>query len=231
MKVQIKIFNIFLSIFFLLCSANAAEISDSSGTEHKTIPMSSLQSIVLINEARIQGTQQTLVTVHESVFIYGAPYFDWTNGEYKLQPGTVNGYPVYQKQSGGYTWSFYQRSNRRWYLDFQGPSENWGGTVMHSTTAGDQPELLEYANHGAVVISNTLSSRRIPECSDGLFTIQTTLYNNRPVYQCNSNPDVNLFRRQNGNWVVTTGNSITESDGTVANTLAPSIVPYGVDWS
>ena len=104
---------------------------------------------------------------------------------------------------------------------------------MVSTTAGDQPELLESTQHGAVVISNTVASRRVPGCNDGLFTIQTTLYNNRPVYQCNSNPDVNLFRRKNGLWVVTTGNSITEndSDGTVANTLAPSIVPYGVDWS
>ena len=56
---------------------------------------------------------------------------------------------------------------------------------------------------------------------------------NRPVYQCTSNPDVNLFRCKNGLWVVTTGNSITEndSDGTLANTLAPSIVPYGVDWN
>ena len=102
MKVQINIFNIFLSIFFLLCSANAAAIGDSSSTEHKTIPMSSLQSTDLIDEAHIQhGLPQTLVTVHQSV--YGAPYSDWTNGEYKQQPGTINSYPVYQKQGGGWT--------------------------------------------------------------------------------------------------------------------------------
>ena len=234
MKVKIEIFNIFLSIFFLLCSANAAEIGDSSDTEPKTIPMPSLQSTDLINEVRIQqGPRQTLVTTHQSVFIYGAPYSSLTNGEYKLQPGLVNGYPVYQKQGGGYTWSFYQRSNRKWYLDFDEPDEDWSGTVMDSTAVGDQPDLLEYANHGAVAISDTVLSRRVAYCNDGLFKIQTTLYNNRPVYQCNSNPDMHMFRRESGLWVVTFGNQITETyaDGTVAYTVAPSIVPYGVDWS
>ena len=57
---------------------------------------------------------------------------------------------------------------------------------MWSTAVGDQPDLLEYANHGAVAISDTVLSRRVAYCNDGLFTIQTTLYNNRPVYQCNS---------------------------------------------
>ena len=86
MKVKIEIFNIFLSIFFLLCSANAAEISDSSDTEPKTIPMPSLQSTDLIDDARIQQKlHQTLVTTHQSVFIYGAPYSFWTNGEYTLK--------------------------------------------------------------------------------------------------------------------------------------------------
>ena len=62
----------------------------------------------------------------------------------------------------------------------------------------------------------------------------STLYNNRPVYQCNSNPDLHLFHRQNGHWVVTHGSSLPEnySDGAiVAMTTVSSIVPYGVDWS
>ena len=233
MKVKIDIFNIFLPIFFLLCSANAAEIGDSSDIEPKTIPMPSLQSTDLIDDARIQqGSPQTLLTAHQSIFIYGAPYSSLTNGEYTLHSGLVNDYPVYQKQGGGYTWSFYQRSNRRWYLDFNQPSEEWSGTVMYSTAVGDQPELLEYAGHGAVVISTTVASRRVAYCDDGLYTVQTTLYNNRPVYQCNSNTDMHLFRRNTGIWVVTFGNYITENygDGTAAFALAPSIVPYGVDW-
>ena len=45
---------------------------------------------------------------------------------------SVNGYPVYQKQGGGYTWSFYQRSNRVWHLDFDEPGEDWGGTLMYN---------------------------------------------------------------------------------------------------
>ena len=112
------------------------------------------------------------------------------------------------------------------------PGEDWFGTVTYSTTAGNQPELLEY-DIGAVVISNTIATRRVAYCNDGLFELQTTykLYNNFPVYRCTSNTGLHMFRRKNG-WVVTFGSQITENyqDGTSAHTKAPSIAPYGVDW-
>ena len=186
-----------------------------------------------INEDIAQTTSSNpykAITSHKSLFIYGAPYSSQTDGEYVLQSDAVNGYPVYKKP--GTAWSFYQRTNQKWCLDFNDLDEVWSGTVMYSNTAGFSPELLEYSNQGFVIAHQVLSTGLVPY-HNGDYTFKGEIYKNAPVYTASN--DYHMYRRSTGRWAghwVIDFNDIDEEwSGTIAYTLAPSVVPYGVQWN
>ena len=196
------------------------------------------QRPITINEDMAHTTSSNpykAITYHKSIFIYGAPYSSQTNGEYVLQSNAVNGYPVYKKP--GTVWSFYQRTNQRWYLDFNDVNEVWSGTVMYSNTAGFSPELLEYSNHGFVIAHKVISTGLVPYHNDD-YIFEGEIYNNAPVYRATNDHGTyrfHMYRRSAGSvaghWVIDFDDIDEEWSGTVAYTLAPSVVPYGVQWN
>ena len=170
------------------------------------------------------------ITPHKSLFIYGAPYSSQTNGEYVLQSDAVNGYPVYKKE--GTAWSFYQRTDQKWYLDFNDVNEDWDGTVMYSETAGFSPELLEYSNEGFVFANKVISTGLVPY-HNGDYTFEGEIYNNAPVYTATNN--FHMYRRSTGDvaghWVIDYNDIDEKWSGTIAYTVAPSLHPYGTQWN
>ena len=224
----ILLYSLFLTVLTADAIAPSAEAMwDSS---NHPAPRMILKPHSPSHVVHLSSAPYKLIQPQDSLFIYGGPYHEITNGKYTLQKDKVNGYPVYQKEGGGYTWSFYQRSDNKWYLDFDTPDEGWSGTVMYSTSAGHSPELLEYNDRGAVSAFSSLELRNFPYCN-GMYTLQSTLYNNRPVYQCSDNHAYHLYRRKDGKWYVDFNDIAEDWGGTVAYTMKSSVVPYGVEWN
>ena len=175
--------------------------------------------------------RRRIATPFPTLFISGAPYDSKTKGIYTLQQNPVNGYAVYQKHSNDTTWTFYQKFDNRWYLDFNLPSENWQGTVMYSLSEGSSPELLRYSS-GVVVAAITIQLRNFPY-RNGAFTFRGKLYNKYPVYENVKEGGLtySLYRRADRKWYVDFNAIGEEWSGTVAYSLQPSHVPYGVEWN
>lgn len=87
----------------------------------------------------------------DAIELTGTPYASLTEGTYTLRDTLHNGKPVYQRQSGGYTFSVYQRSNGTWYLDYDALDDSWSGTLAHTSAAAETP--LE-GSWGSLTISN-----------------------------------------------------------------------------
>lgn len=72
--------------------------------------------------------------------VAGAAYSNLGSaGEYLFTGQLYNNAPVYQRQGSGITWSLYKRANGYWYVDFNAISEDWDGTVAHTTQASKLP--------------------------------------------------------------------------------------------
>ena len=81
----------------------------------------------------------TVVLITKALFAYGLPYYSLTGGKYETD-GTLNqGYPVYTKQAGGYTFSVYRRSNGKWYHTFESPPPDSGGALAYGNDVVSQP--------------------------------------------------------------------------------------------
>ena len=46
---------------------------------------------------------------------------------------------MFQWTSSGSTFSVYQRTNGKWYLDFDDIDEQWSGTLAYTTAAAEWP--------------------------------------------------------------------------------------------
>ena len=185
--------------------------------------------------AHISGSSYKYLSPGLSLFVYGAPYAFLTNGEYTLQDSLVNGYPVYQKSTGGYTFSFYRRGDGKWYLDFNAPGEEWSGTLMYSTSVGTNPWLVKY-NSAAVVIPTTaiyiLNFPYDDLGTSGLYVFNGEQYEGYPVYQRTADDyTFSIYRKENGKWYLDF-NDLSESwSGTLGFTLTASETPLGAEWN
>lgn len=93
----------------------------------------------------------------DTVYLHGIPY--GADGAYFHSGNFYNDMPVYTLDHADTTWSLYQRSNGRWYVDFNDVGEDWDGTVAIGPDA-ISPTHDEWQTSGMVVLDAT--NRPIP---------------------------------------------------------------------
>lgn len=155
----------------------------------------------------------------DSIVIGGAAYSSYTTGTYTFDGQVYNGKPVFQRQAGGYTWSVYQRSNGRWYLDFDAVGEDWSGTVEIGPVA-DTPFAAAWDDANMAVSPTAaieLSGAVYSSTNTGTYTFDgTTVYNGAPVFQRQGGGYTwSIYRRSNGHWYLDFNAVGEDWDGTV----------------
>ena len=186
-------------------------------------------------EASAQYSNVKFVLQHSTIFIYGAPISNQTNGKYVLRHKGINGYPVYRKKSGTSTFYFYQRNNRRWYLDTNEPSENSLGILMNSKSAGETPWHLKYTNGGVVVTQKKiyLYNFAYSYFTTGIYTFSGLIYRGHPVYQkAYGDIILSVYRHKSGMWVLDYNDIRNNWSGVLGYSYsASSPTPYGILWN
>ncbi len=168
-----------------------------------------------------------------SVVLGGAPYTSSTTGVYEWNGTIYNGKPVFEHASGGTTWSLYQRSNGRWYLDFNEVSEDWSGTVAVGPST-DMPFDDAWDNASMAVSSTAtieLSGAVYSSMNTGSYTFDgTTIYNGAPVFQHQGGGYTwSIYRRSNGRWYLDFNEVSEDWSGTVE--IGPDAVsPTQGEW-
>ncbi len=169
----------------------------------------------------------------DAIELSGTPYTSLTAGTYTLSDTLHNGKPVYQRQSGGYTFSVYQRSNGVWYLDFDALDDSWSGTLAHGHAAAEHPWHGTF--NGAIVSPTTaveIADAPYSSLTSGVYALSGESHNGKPVYQRQSSGyTFSVYQRSDGKWYLDFDALDDSWSGTLAHTSAAAEAPLEADWS
>lgn len=178
-----------------------------------------------------------VVTYTKSVFMYQTPYASscGTAGDYTYSGTTYNNAPVYTRSGCGYTWSLYKRADGKWYLDYDGVSESWNGTVAYSTATGSNPWSVAWNGTNLCFRDGSVTVQGAPYASDGSageYAFTGDIYNNAPVYErIEGSTTWSLYKRSSGSWYVDFNTVSEDWDGTVAYTNSAASSPWSASWN
>src|SRR5690606_32594114 len=165
-------------------------------------------------------------TVHLSGIPYGA------DGAYFHSGDFYNDMPVYTLDHIGYTWSLYQRSNGRWYVDFDEPGEDWSGTVAIGPNAdtpwhGDWDDGTDAASPADI---SGAGGAAYSSYTTGVYTWDGTVYNGKPVFQRQGGGVTwSVYQRSNGRWYLDFNDVSEDWSGTVE--IGPNAdTPFDAAW-
>lgn len=178
-----------------------------------------------------------VVTYTKSVFMYQTPYASscGTAGDYTYSGTTYNNAPVYTRSGCGYTWSLYKRADGKWYLDYDGVSESWNGTVAYSTATGSNPWSVAWNGTNLCFRDGSVTVQGAPYASNGSageYAFTGDIYNNAPVYErIEGSTTWSLYKRSSGSWYVDFNTVSEDWDGTVAYTNSAASSPWSASWN
>jgi len=188
------------------------------------VPAFTFATGALLTQTALASAPQD--TVHLSGIPYGA------DGAYFHSGDFYNDMPVYTLDHIGYTWSLYQRSNGRWYVDFDEPGEDWSGTVAIGPNAdfpwqGDWDHSTDAASP---VDSIVIGGAAYSSYTTGVYTWDGTVYNGKPVFQRQGGGVTwSVYQRSNGRWYLDFNDVSEDWDGTVE--IGPdAISPTQGEW-
>ncbi|MDI1436718.1 hypothetical protein [Polyangium sorediatum] len=174
----------------------------------------------------------------QQVYVGGIPYPQMgSTGDYVFSGRIHNSAPVYTKAGpGGSTWSLYKRTDGRWYVDFNDVSDDWNGTVAHTSQAAAWPWQASWNGSTAfALITKTVylyGTAYSNLGSEGEWELSGAVYGGRPVYQrLVAGTPWSLYRRADGRWYVDFNDISDDWDGTLASAASASSWPWEASWS
>lgn len=173
-------------------------------------------------------------TPTDVVTVSNSAYPGMTTGTYAFTGELYNDQPVYALESGGYTFSVYQRDNGQWYLDFDDVDEQWAGTLAYTTAAAAFPWDAPWNGNMVMspVASVEVTGAPYSGMTTGSYVYGSTIYDGKPVFQRTSGGyTFSVYQRHNGQWYLDFNGIDEQWSGTLAYTTAAVEWPWEGTWN
>ncbi|MGB1016857.1 MAG: fascin domain-containing protein [Nannocystaceae bacterium] len=151
-------------------------------TQILTLATTTLCALLGASTAAAAVVPQSALTPADSVYMGGLAYNDISSGQYVFTGTIYQGAPVYEHASNA-MWKLYRRANGKWHVDFNDISEDWDGTIAHTTDPAQTPWDATWQGEAAATRTAAIYIASNTPQLTGMYTFEGMTHDGQPVYE------------------------------------------------